>query len=188
MLTEPYWRSASVAAQTNSVIRHLGNQWVLNPKQTIELMNILFKVVGQGKEQSVYAWGRCSLLMLSPIRCVRRRTRPGGVDRIGPDLRADTRLQCPFCCSCTYSFKDNVVLFSFLMCVCVCRWSIRGEAVARRWDHHDQRRTRQLGSERTSHRPRQVTQKTFFIGQRCGLVQINEAEWTSENNWKWLIT
>lgn len=47
----------------------------------------------------------------------------------------------------------------------MCRWSIGGEAVARRWDHHDQRWTRQLGPEGASHRPRQVGSETSRIIQ-----------------------
>lgn len=45
---------------------------------------------------------------------------------------------------------------------CVCRRSFRGKAVARRWDHHDQRRTCQLGSSRASHRSCQVGTKGSY--------------------------
>lgn len=50
LLTASYQLSAPVTAQTQTVIRHLNNQSALNSKQTTELMNILFRVVGQGKE------------------------------------------------------------------------------------------------------------------------------------------
>lgn len=67
-------------------------------------------------------------------------------------------------CLCTaHYFARKIHCVRVCVCICVlcCRWPIRGEALARWWDHHDQWRTCQFGSERTSHRPCQVAGGTL---------------------------
>lgn len=77
-----------------------------------------------------------------------------------------------------HSAALTVVCLHVFVCVRACRWSIRGEAVARRWDHHDQRWTCQFGSQRTSHRPRQVDTKTLMtlwsVRIKALILQINQ--------------
>lgn len=50
LLTDSCWTSAPVAAQTHILIGSLNNQSVLNSKQAIEQMNILFQVFWPSKE------------------------------------------------------------------------------------------------------------------------------------------
>lgn len=84
----------------------------------------------------------------------------------------------------TDSFIDSSTtsrLHIFLY-VCVCRWSVRGEAVARRWDHHDQRWTCQLSSQGTGHRPRQVGTQSSGMCDRsesitATTVQLRTMKW-----------